>query len=85
MGMLAGGSVVRSIQRGTAATSTGTVNVTISWVNVAKSVVNFAGDKYGTSMFSGMLANLDSPTNIAFDAGDSGVLKYFSWEVVEYF
>lgn len=75
-----GGSPIKSIQRGTVSTNRNTVNVTISSVNVNKTVLNYLGTD-GTSSLA-MLRLINSNT-LRASSNSFGAITT-SYEVIEY-
>lgn len=81
-------SPIKSIQRGTATVaSNATTNVTISAVNLSKSlvIVNAGPSSGGTYMFATLPAVLTSSTNLKLQRYDTASLSMtVEWQVVEY-
>jgi len=92
---------IKSIQRGVSNFPDGglsTTNVTITSVSMAKTTLNYLGQKYSTSFFDGTSATnsvnknfgtiaLTSATNIqisVYSANSDAPTATVSWEAVEY-
>lgn len=75
-----GGSPIKSIQRGTVSTNRTTVDVTISSVNVNKTVLNYLGTDRPTS--TAMLRLINSNTLRAISNTLGAITT--SYEVIEY-
>lgn len=84
MGMSAA-SGIKSVQRGTATLTTGTVSVTIAAVNMAKAFVTFNNNYFGGSTSAPVQAWLSSATTLALGTSSDNNARTHYWEVVEFY
>lgn len=84
----AGGSNVKSIQRGEYSVQTNdtTINISISEVDLDCAIARFMGvtNGYGSPDKDLFTAKLTSPTNLRLTRGGSGYTATVAWEIVEF-
>lgn len=84
---LSGGSVIKSIQRFSGSTTTQTTNVTISSVNMSKTMLSWLGDT-ASYIYNGQVksyASLTSTTNVAIKRYTTTAYTVeYSFEVIEF-
>jgi len=76
-------SPINLIQRGQTDPTTTTTDVTITAVDMAKTVIHLLTDS-GLGFTSGAAVYLTSTTNLRIIVGNAGGTSVVSWEVVEY-
>lgn len=81
-----GGSNVKSIQRGTTILTAQSLDLTISSVDLNKSIVIMSYSDLNNSSDGNSLirAKLTSATNINFYLGEYSTPKYIEWQVIEF-
>jgi hypothetical protein len=79
-------SPIKSVQRGVATLTSGSANVTVSAVDMSKTVVNNLGMYGNPSSYSGVIYNMKlmNATTIQIVCYTGAPTQFVSWELVEY-